>query len=63
MAVYLLAHDLGTSGNKASLFDENDALIKSMTAAYPLDVRKFQLVRTECRRLVERGLREHKIPP
>ena len=39
MAVYLLAHDLGTSGNKASLFDENGALIKSMTAAYPLDVR------------------------
>lgn len=39
MAVYLLAHDLGTSGNKASLFDENGALVKSMTCSYPLDVK------------------------
>ena len=31
----ILAHDLGTSGNKATLFDESGALIASKTAAYP----------------------------
>ncbi len=39
MAVYLLAHDLGTSGNKASLFTEDGALVKSMTCSYGLDVK------------------------
>ena len=32
---YILAHDLGTSGDKATLFDESGALIASKTAAYP----------------------------
>ncbi len=32
---YLLAHDLGTTGNKASLFDEAGGLIASHLAAYP----------------------------
>jgi len=31
----ILAHDLGTSGNKATLFDESGALIASKTASYP----------------------------
>ena len=36
MGRYLLAHDLGTSGNKATLFDVEGHLIKSCTAAYPV---------------------------
>ena len=35
--MYILAHDLGTSGNKATLFDESGLLIASRTAAYPTD--------------------------
>ena len=31
---YILAHDLGTTGNKASLFDEEGALLGSAFAAY-----------------------------
>ena len=34
MAQYLLAHDLGTSGNKATLFDTDGRLIASRTSAY-----------------------------
>jgi xylulokinase len=34
---YLLAHDLGTSGNKATLFAETGQLIKSTTVSYPTD--------------------------
>jgi len=33
----ILAHDLGTSGNKATLFDESGALVASKTATYPTD--------------------------
>ena len=33
MKRYILAHDLGTSGNKATLFDEDGNFIKS--AVYP----------------------------
>ena len=36
MAEYLLAHDLGTSGNKATLFDINGTLVKSVVASYRL---------------------------
>ncbi|WP_316569175.1 xylulokinase [Neobacillus sp. YIM B06451] len=32
---YILAHDLGTSGNKATLFSENGKLIGSYVASYP----------------------------
>ena len=32
---YILAHDLGTSGNKATLFDEQGHLVGSAFAAYP----------------------------
>lgn len=35
--MYILAHDLGTSGNKATLFDESGKLVASRTAAYPTD--------------------------
>ena len=35
MAQYILAHDLGTTGNKAHLFDAEGALIGSAFAAYP----------------------------
>ena len=33
---YILAHDLGTSGNKATLFREDGTLVGSVTKAYPL---------------------------
>ena len=35
MAQYILAHDLGTSGNKATLYSEEGALVASRTVAYP----------------------------
>jgi len=34
MAQYLLAHDLGTSGNKATLFDVDGTMVASRTSAY-----------------------------
>ena len=34
MAKYILAHDVGTSGNKATLFSEDGTLIGSRTVAY-----------------------------
>ena len=34
MKQYLLAHDLGTSGNKATLFTTEGKLVRSVTAAY-----------------------------
>ena len=34
MGKYLLAHDIGTSGNKATLFAVEGKLIKSAHAAY-----------------------------
>ena len=40
MDKYLIAHDLGTSSNKASLFSTEGRLIKSYTVPY--DVRFFQ---------------------
>lgn len=36
MMKYLLAHDLGTSGNKATLFSTEGQLIKSSVYSYPL---------------------------
>lgn len=39
MSKYLLAHDLGTSGNKVTLFDTNGKLIDSKV--YPYDVHYF----------------------
>lgn len=38
MASYLLAHDLGTSGNKATLYSTEGKLIKSITYNYGLKV-------------------------
>ena len=32
---YLLAHDLGTSGDKATLFTTDGALVRSTVASYP----------------------------
>jgi xylulokinase len=32
---YLLAHDLGTSGDKVALFDENGRLVQECTISYP----------------------------
>ena len=31
---YIIAHDLGTSGNKATLYDERGVLVASSTTAY-----------------------------
>ena len=39
MAKYILAHDLGTSGNKATLFSEDGRLIKS--EVFPYDTHYF----------------------
>lgn len=36
MSKYLIAHDLGTSGNKASLFSTEGQLVKSYTVSYPV---------------------------
>ncbi|MBK8046400.1 MAG: xylulokinase, partial [Anaerolineales bacterium] len=36
-ASYILAHDLGTSGNKATLFDGDGHLVDSAFMAYPTD--------------------------
>lgn len=38
MKKYLLAHDLGTSGNKATLFDTDGQLIKSVVTSYDTKV-------------------------
>lgn len=35
MPTYIIAHDLGTSGNKATLFSEEGKLIASKTVSYP----------------------------
>lgn len=35
MVTYLIAHDLGTSGDKATLFSSDGELIKSLTYVYP----------------------------
>lgn len=35
MTKYIIAHDLGTSGNKATLFSEEGSLIASKTVSYP----------------------------
>lgn len=37
MPNYLIAHDIGTSGNKASLFTTDGQLLKSTVSAYPTD--------------------------
>ena len=34
MAEYLIAHDLGTSGDKAALFTTDGRLVKSCVASY-----------------------------
>ena len=36
MKKYILAHDLGTSGNKATLFDTDGNLVKSTVFSYGL---------------------------
>ena len=38
MERYILAHDLGTSGNKATLYALDGSLVKSFVASYPLSV-------------------------
>ena len=38
MKSYLLAHDLGTSGNKATLYTTEGELVKSITYGYGLKV-------------------------
>ncbi|MDR1272621.1 MAG: FGGY-family carbohydrate kinase [Clostridiales Family XIII bacterium] len=35
MTAYLIAHDLGTTGNKATLFSVNGGMIRSVTEKYP----------------------------
>ena len=40
MSKYIIAHDLGTSGNKATLFSEDGILVASHTCPYPTDFRE-----------------------
>ena len=35
----LIAHDLGTSGDKASLYDLDGTLVTSVTESYPTSLR------------------------
>ncbi len=35
MPRYVLAHDVGTTGNKATLFDEDGALLRGAFVPYP----------------------------
>lgn len=37
MSKYIIAHDLGTSGNKATLFNEEGRLVASRVSSYPTD--------------------------
>lgn len=37
MPNYILAHDLGTSGNKATLFDERGMLVRACVKSYPTE--------------------------
>ena len=41
---YLLAHDLGTTGDKATLYSEDGTLIKSIIAEYPTHYGKHGVV-------------------
>lgn len=38
---YVLAHDLGTSGNKVTLFDENGAMVREVKMSYPTHYYNF----------------------
>lgn len=40
MSKYIIAHDLGTSGNKATLFSEDGTLVASHTCPYATDFRE-----------------------
>ncbi len=59
MGKYLIAHDLGTSGNKASLFSTSGQLIDSCTIPYEVHF-LTELCRAESGRLVECGGRSNK---
>lgn len=49
MARYILAHDLGTSGNKATLYDVNGALMGSLVAGYPTYYPQYGWVEQDAR--------------
>ena len=59
---YLLAHDLGTSGNKATLFTTDGKLVRSVTIPVRHSLLQYELVRAGPRGLVEGGLRVHPVP-
>lgn len=52
---YLLGVDLGTSGTKTVLFDEDGNVVASKTIEYPLYQEKNGWGRAGAARLVERG--------
>ena len=54
MAEYIIAHDLGTSGDKATLFTVDGRVVKSCTFSY--DVRFFGKNCAEQNPLVERSM-------
>ena len=47
---YILAHDLGTSGNKATLFSDEGKMITSEVFRY--DCHYFKIGRASCRERV-----------
>ena len=53
MAEYILAHELGTSGDKATLFGTDGKMIGSRTCPYDIYYDQPLLVRTGCKCLVE----------
>lgn len=62
MDKYLIAHDLGTSGDKASLFSIEGKLVKSYTASYKTHYfhNNHAEQETEDRRLVGSNLQVNK---
>ena len=56
MGTYLIAHDLGTSGDKATLFTTDGELVRSITYTYPTNFFQQHLGGTESGGLVARRL-------
>ncbi|MEZ4622306.1 MAG: hypothetical protein R2867_43300 [Caldilineaceae bacterium] len=58
---YILAHDLGTTGNKATLFDSNGRVVASTFPRLCNRLSSRQLGRTKFGGLVAGGLHNNKV--
>ena len=56
---YILSHDLGTSGNKASVFNQDGVLVDSEVHSYGARYFNETWVGAGAGRLVGRGMRFH----